>query len=176
MKYAAVISLFITILNPMVIFDFSENSDLSEWNIVNDAVMGGKSRSSFTIDADGNGLFNGTVSLENNGGFCSVRYNLGKMSVKGFEKLALRIKGDGKRYQVRIRANRNDYYSYIAYFTTSGEWQTVEIPLNDMYPSFRGRRLNNPNFTNDTIEELAFLIGNKKAETFQLRLDKITLK
>ena len=28
----------------------------------------------------------------------------------------------------------------------------------------------------DQIEEIAFLIGNKKAETFQLLIDKIVLK
>ena len=160
----------------MVIIDFSENTDLSEWYVVNDIVMGGQSRSSLTIDADGNALFSGTVSLDNNGGFCSVRHEFKRIDTKGFEKIVFHVKGDGKRYQVRIRANKNDYYSYIAYFFTSGEWQTIEIPLKEMYPSFRGRRLNNPNFEGDSIVEMSFLIGNKKAEGFQLLIDKVMLK
>lgn len=176
MAYSVLIILFISIANSMVVFDFSKNSDLSEWTIVNDAVMGGKSRSSLTIDADGNGLFKGSVSLENNGGFCSVRGNFEKITVKDFDKIALRVKGDGKRYQARIKANQSDYYSYIAYFETSGEWQTVEIVLEDMYPSFRGNRLNQPNFNSDSIEEIAFLIGNKKAEDFELRIGKIMME
>jgi NADH dehydrogenase [ubiquinone] 1 alpha subcomplex assembly factor 1 len=45
-----------------------------------------------------------------------------------------------------------------------------------MYPSFRGRRLNQPNFSNDSIEELTFLIGNKKSEKFKLLIDKIVLE
>ena len=167
---------FILILNTMVLFDFSEKSDLSDWTIINDAVMGGKSHSSLTIDANSIGIFKGSVSLENSGGFCSVRYNMDKTPVEGFEIIAFRIKGDGKRYQVRIRANRNDYYAYIAYFMTTGVWQTVEVPLKEMFPSFRGRRLSNPNFDSNSIEEIAFLIGNKKAETFQLQIDKIMLK
>ncbi len=160
----------------MVLFDFSEKSDLSDWTIINDGVMGGKSQSTLTLDAEGNGLFKGLISLENSGGFCSVRHRMDKTSVKGYEKIALRIKGDGKRYQVRIRAQQDDYYAYIAYFETSGDWQTVEIPLKEMYPSFRGQKLNNPNFNSDAIEEIAFLIGNKKTEAFQLRIDKILLK
>ena len=69
-----------------------------------------------------------------------------------------------------------DYFSFIAPFLTSGEWQEIVIPLEDMYPSFRGRRLNQPNFSSDYIEELAFLIGNKKSESFKLLIDKITLE
>ena len=176
MAYTVIIILCFSITNLMVLFDFSQNTDLSEWTILNDVVMGGKSRSALTIDTDGNGLFKGAVSLENNGGFCSVRRSFNKIPAKDFKKIVFRIKGDGKTYQARIKANKNDYYSYIAYFETTGEWQTVEIALPDMYPSFRGRRLNQPNFNNDSIEEIAFLIGNKKAETFQLRIDKIMLK
>lgn len=168
--------IFFSILNPMIIFDFSENSDLREWTIVNDVVMGGQSRSSFTIDTNANALFKGSVSLEDNGGFCSVRRSFSKTLVNGFEKIAFRVKGDGKKYQVRIKASKSDYYSYIACFETTGEWQTVEVPLKEMYPSFRGRKLDQPNFSNDSIEEIAFLIGNKRAETFQLQIDKIMLK
>jgi hypothetical protein len=45
-----------------------------------------------------------------------------------------------------------------------------------MYPSFRGRKLDKPNFSEDYIEEIAFLIGNKSEEKFQLLIDKIELK
>ena len=45
-----------------------------------------------------------------------------------------------------------------------------------MYPSFRGRRLDEPNFSHDYIEEIVFLIGNKKNENFELIIDKIALK
>jgi len=86
------------------------------------------------------------------------------------------LRGDGKKYQFRIKSNARDYYSYIAPFLTSGEWQEIVIPLGDMYPSFRGRRLNQPNFSNDSIEELTFLIGNKKSERFKLLIDKIVLE
>jgi hypothetical protein len=45
-----------------------------------------------------------------------------------------------------------------------------------MYPAFRGRKLNIGNFNADTIEQLAFLIGNKKNEKFQLLIKGIYLK
>ena len=118
----------------------------------------------------------GTVSLENNGGFSSIRHRFSKTEVNENTKLSIRLKGDGKRYQLRVKANARLYFSYITYIGTSGEWQTVEIDLADMYPSFRGMLLNQPNFAHDTIEEIGFLISNKKAENFQLLIDKIELK
>jgi hypothetical protein len=77
---------------------------------------------------------------------------------------------------VRIRENSSDYYSYIYTFETSGEWESIKIPLAEMYPSFRGRTLNLPNYSGKSMEELTFLIGNKKAESFRLELKKAVLK
>ena len=91
-------------------------------------------------------------------------------------KLKLSCAGDGKKYQFRVKSNAGDYYSYIAPFLTSGEWQEIVIPLKDMYPSFRGRRLNQPNFSDNSIEGITFLIGNKKNERFKLLIDKIVLE
>jgi hypothetical protein len=45
-----------------------------------------------------------------------------------------------------------------------------------MYPSFRGRKLTMNNFSSESIQELAFLIGNKKAQNFTLEIDKIYLE
>lgn len=160
----------------MVLFDFSENSDLKGWFVVNDGVMGGRSQSSFELDENGNGLFKGEVSLENNGGFASVHYRFQPLSIGDAQFLVMHIKGDGKRYQARIYDKNSDNYSYIAYFETSGEWQTIEIPLASMYPSFRGRRLDKPNFEGQSIGEFALLIGNKKAESFQVEIKKIEVK
>ena len=39
------------------IYDFTNESDLSGWMIVNDDVMGGVSRSNLKIDNNGNGFF-----------------------------------------------------------------------------------------------------------------------
>ena len=157
------------------VFDFQKSSDISRWRVVNDGVMGGLSSGSFRLNSDGYAVFKGSVSLENNGGFTSVRYGTGRISVVGKSKMVLRLKGDGKNYQFRVKADAGDYYSYITTFRTSGKWEEVEIPLSDLYPSFRGRTLNQPNFSNEYIEELTFLIANKRNENFELVIDKIVL-
>lgn len=175
MKYA----LFLLILFSMetfTIFDFNKNADLQRWKVVDDVVMGGKSSGSFSINSDGHGVFFGTVSLENNGGFSSVRYQMNKTDVANYSKVILKVKGDGKKYQFRIKDSKNNYYSYIAYFETSGKWEEIEIPLKDLYPSFRGRKVDKPNFDKSHIEEIAFLIANSKAEEFKLLIDQISLR
>lgn len=166
----------LTTTNSALIFDFEKNINLQNWQVVDDVVMGGRSSGNFTLNSDGHGVFSGEVSLENNGGFSSVRYDFPeKKSVTEYSKIVITLKGDGKNYQFRVKAKSSEYYSYIAPFETSGEWEKVEIPLNKMYPSFRGRTLNKPNFSEDFIEELRFLIGNKKPQSFELIIDKIEL-
>ena len=158
------------------IFDFTKDSNISSWRIVDDGVMGGRSRGDFFLNKKGNAVFTGTISLDNYGGFSSVRYQFKTKGVSQFKKIQIRLKGDGKEYQFRIKKNRRDYYSYITTFKTSKEWETISITMSDMYPAFRGRRLNMSNLQPNTIQEIAFLIGNKKEETFRLEIDSISLQ
>jgi len=156
------------------IFNFNSNTSDSSWRILNDGVMGGVSKSSFKINKDGHGEFKGEVSTANNGGFASVRHN-SLINTKNSPFIQIRLKGDGKKYQFRIKKNKTDFESYITTFQTSGTWETITIKLSDLYPSFRGRRLDKSNFEGSKFEEIVFLISNKKSESFKLILDKIEL-
>lgn len=162
-------------MNTILIYDFSKNSKVSDWIIVDDVVMGGRSNGRFSLDEDGNGVFSGTVSTENYGGFSSVRYQFDKINTVSDSKISIRLKGDGKEYQIRIKDKISKYYSYINTFKTNGNWQEISINMKDLYPSFRGQNLDLPNYNSNSFEELVFLIGNKKNESFQLVIDKIEL-
>ncbi|MCX2743095.1 CIA30 family protein [Mangrovivirga sp. M17] len=158
------------------IFDFKKNSDISEWKIVNDDVMGGVSNSQFYLSNSGHGVFKGHVSLENNGGFCSVRHRFDINKINNYSSIVIKVKGEGKRYQLRIKKSQNDSHSYIHYFDTSGNWEIIEIPLNQLIPWYRGNKLNIPDFQGNQIQEIGFLIGNKKEEDFKLLIDNIYIK
>lgn len=166
----------LVISSSMVIFDFNKESDISDWKIVNDAVMGGRSSSKFYLNEEGHGIFKGTVSLENNGGFASLRHRFNQKKIAGYKKAIILLKGDGKRYQFRMKTNKEDQQAYISYFETTGEWQTIEIMLSALEPTFRGRKLNMPNFPAEELEEVGFMIGNKVNENFELVIDKIVLE
>lgn len=160
----------------MQLFDFSLDSDLRNWYVVDDGVMGGRSAGNLKINEEGHGLFSGKVSLENNGGFSSIRYRFNQQSISDHKVCKIRLRGDGKRYQFRVKSDKYDRHSYIYHFETTGDWETIVIPMSEMYPAFRGRKLNMPNYPIQQMEELSFMIGNKRAEIFKLELDKIILE
>ncbi len=68
--------------------------------------MGGLSQATITNEVDGAICFKGTISLENNGGFSSVRYRFSRKDIARYTKLQIRLKGDGKRYQFRLKRVR----------------------------------------------------------------------
>ncbi len=176
MKFLLCLILLINTMQSQSIFNFTKYSNIQNWYIVDDNVMGGRSSGTFGLSADGFGVFEGDISIENNGGFSSVRYGFERLAVKSYSKVVIKLKGDSKDYQFRIKANEGDYYSFISTFKTTGEWQEIEILLDDMYPSFRGRKLDQPNFNADHIEEITILFGNKKTEHFILIIEKIELQ
>lgn len=163
-------------MSRLLLFDFSSTDDWSGWEVENDVVMGGNSSSELVRSDDGNAVFKGRVSLENNGGFASVQYHFEPKNIKGYKKADIVLKGDGKEYQFRIKSNLKERASYVYTFQTTGDWQTVEVPLHKMEPVYRGQKMNIPNFSADEIQEVRFLIGNKKAEDFRLEIDKIALE
>ncbi|MDX1676118.1 MAG: CIA30 family protein, partial [Longimicrobiales bacterium] len=97
--------------------------------IVNDGVMGGRSTSSLTRDDGGHAVFEGRISLENNGGFASFRTTVGQGAMAGAERFLVRVRGDGRRYQLRLRPGQSRReVSYKAPFeTTPGAWTTVRL-------------------------------------------------
>jgi len=158
------------------LFDFSLDCDLSNWYSVDDGVMGGRSAGNLVVNKEGHGIFSGEVSLENNGGFSSIRYRSTQQEISNYKLCKIRLRGDGKRYQFRVKTDKYDRHSYIYHFETSGDWETIVIPMSEMYPAFRGRQLNMPNYPVQQLEEISFMIGNKKAESFKIELDNIILE
>lgn len=163
-------------MTPLVLFDFSESKDVSCWRVVDDGVMGGVSQGNFTVDEDGYVIFSGTVSTANYGGFSSVRCDVENKDISSFKYIVLKVKGDGKKYQFRLKETSNQRHSYITTFQTSGKWEKIILPLENFYPGFRGSRLDIPNFPGNQIGQLAFLIANKTDEDFVLLVSTIWLE
>ena len=113
----------------VVVVDFTDPQS-GEWLAVNDGVMGGLSQSRLRRTDDSTGVFAGVVSLENNGGFASVRASLENTDLSEYDGLTVRVLGDGKRYRLRLRTDKRfDGVAYQAIFNTTGEgWQVVVCP------------------------------------------------
>lgn len=158
----------------LITFDSPDSSD--NWMIVNDGVMGGLSSSTFDVSDSGTGVFSGTVSLDNNGGFASTRTIAAGLDLDTADGIVLRVKGDGKSYRFRIRTEqRSDGVAYQHSFDTrAGEWMEVRLPFRDFVASFRGRILPDvAPLDPSRIEQIGFLIADKQAGAFRLEIDWI---
>lgn len=155
---------------------FSRAEGLAGWHVENDDVMGGRSRSRLAVDDAGNAVFAGTISLENDGGFASIQCDVPELDVSAYRTIRLGLKGDGKRYQLRLDAARSDRHSYAADFQTSGDWQEIVLPFADFYAIRHGDRLDLPNYPGQTLARVQLLAGDGRAESFRLEIDRIWLE
>ncbi len=113
------------------------------WRVVNDTVMGGISSSSASMLKDGLVRFSGLLSLENNGGFASIRADSEDFAFPSDGTLVLKVKGDGRRYTVDLRTQRRQgAFSYKAGFQTeAGETKEIRLPLSSFRATAFGRRM-----------------------------------
>ncbi|NQX01664.1 CIA30 family protein [bacterium] len=154
-----------------------EESTKLDWNIVDDGVMGGLSQGKREIGMDGILRFFGTLSLENNGGFSSLRTGNVKLDLGGAEGVMLRVKGDGRTYQLRLGTDAEysgSEMSFQAGFpTTKGEWTEVKVPFNRFVGSWRGTELPDKAFDPSKIRRLGLQLADKKEGPFELHVDWI---
>lgn len=138
------------------------------WLVIDDEVMGGVSSSKMVRLKD-RMRFAGDLSLDNNGGFSSTRRLLAS-SPSGATHVRLVVKGDGRRYQLRLRMDeRFDGVSWRAEFDTDGDWQALDIPLDDFDPVFRGRPVRGAGpVVADEVSQVGFLIADRVEGAFQL--------
>lgn len=157
------------------VFDFKDPPSPDDWVAVNDNVMGGVSQGIFSMDR-GVLTFSGKISLENNGGFASIRSKPGRHDLSSHAGLLIRVRGDGQRYMVSLRTDLAFLAaSYQSGFDTKkNAWQEVFLPFPDFIPRAFGRTLNDaPRLNPAEIRSFGFLIADKQAGPFKLEIDWI---
>jgi len=146
-----------------ILFDFTTATNLPAWQIVNDDVMGGVSKSRFEVLTNA-AVFSGVLSRENNGGFASVRSSPVRQNLANFEALVVRVRGDGHRYKFTVRTEAGfDTPIYQSSFTTKrDEWEEHRLPFKDFMPTYRGRVLTDvPPLNSAKMSSVGFLIADK---------------
>lgn len=147
--------------------DFTNPITMRDYRIVNDDVMGGVSQSSLRQDLHGL-FFEGLVSLENNGGFASMRSSA--RFPQRTQLIELLAKGDGKRYKLVLRTELAPRVTYAAEFIAESTWQTYRFNLSQFKASFRGQAVNAPTLSFSDVIELGILISNNQAGSFGIQL------
>jgi hypothetical protein len=159
-----------------VLFDFSNQDETSDWFNQNDTVMGGVSNSATTW-IDGQLVFSGNLSLDNNGGFTSTFGPINDQLptlMSGAEAIVVTARGDGKTYLMQIR--NYDNTRYVQRFTTVADVeQDYVLPLAD-FESVDWRLSVIPNaapIDTTTIGQLGFYLLDKQVGPFELAISMI---
>jgi monofunctional biosynthetic peptidoglycan transglycosylase len=156
-----------------VLAEFPKGVVERQWISVNDTVMGGVSTGRMRVTDEGTLEFTGTISLENNGGFASIRTKPVNLNLTGFDTVALRVKGDGRMYWVDLRTTSVfPAASYRAKMeTTKDEWCEVRIPIKEFEFSAFGKPLRWAGEINaGAVQSVGLTLYDKKAGPFKLEV------
>jgi monofunctional biosynthetic peptidoglycan transglycosylase len=146
-----------------------------EWQIINDGVMGGLTRSSARCGDDGV-LFSGNLSTANNGGFASIRGRL-QQPCSGLREVRLCCSGDGGRYQLRLRDSEDSSTAaWRAFFDTGAARQTIVLRAADFEPVLRGRRVVTlPGLADRQLRFVGVMLTSDRPGPFALTVHAIEL-
>ena len=165
--------------NQRLIFNFNAPESGKTWVSVNDNVMGGVSEGKFKITQDKTLLFYGNLSLENNGGFASIRCLPAQLGLKKNDSIYFQVKGDGREFTMNLYTNKRlTAFSYRQSFKTkNNEWVEISLPLEKFIATSFGQVIPKAEPINPSeIESLGFMIGDKKPGAFQIEFKNITAK
>jgi len=142
---------------PITLFTF-DNAAESEWSVVNDGVMGGRS-SGFVAVSNGALRFTGSLVTQG-GGFTLTRARC-VVNLTGQAGLELRVRGSGRQFQLEVddgerRFGRN--VSRRASFPTTAEWTVVRIPFTALRNTIFGQTVQAPPIDLTRIQSVGLYI------------------
>jgi hypothetical protein len=123
-----------------MLYDFAAPDADKQWRAVNDGVMGGLSEGKFSISADKTFEFFGNLSLENKGGFASVRTQAKDLGLAKGDLLVVRLRGDGRSYffNVHVPTFRIAFSYLMPFDTKAGQW--IEVVNSCRMPTHPPKR------------------------------------
>jgi len=160
------------------LLDFSRSEVVQTFWLINDDVMGGVSKSRIS-STDGAMVFEGEVSLENNGGFASFR-GLVSFPAKS-AALLLTVRGDGQRYKLTLKLDdstgTNQYQAaFVSPQEHPQEWQTLRFEPTDFAASFRARAVAAPIVRFVDVHYLGLLISDQQSGAFKIELKGVRVE
>ena len=112
-----------------------------KWEYVADTVMGGVSTGQVTqrtIAGRDAARLTGQVSLDNNGGFVQMAFDLNTdgtaFDASGFAGVEIDLRGNGERYELRLRTDQltRPWQSFREAFAAPDEWTTLRFPFEEL--------------------------------------------
>lgn len=164
--------------NRQILLNFEDSKSIQNWRTINDSVMGGRSVGRYRLTDNKMLEFYGRLSLENNGGFASIRLPSGDLDLKKGDVLVMRLRGDGRTYNMNLYAQKNlGGISFRQSFNTlPNKLIEVKLPVDKFVATWRGRSFPKQKLTPEDVTGLGFLLGDKKAGKFNLQLESISVQ
>jgi len=158
----------------LVLAEFGSEVSVNAWYVQNDTVMGGVSSSELSWN-DGDLLFSGNLSTDNNGGFTSMRGPvLPFIPASGLTAISVVAQGDGRTYLMQIRTDTD---SYIQRFTPGETRSGTALKLSDFTAT--DWRLSpipdRPPLVSEAVRQVAVYLVDKQVGEFVLRLRSISM-
>ena len=158
--------------------DFGDETEVRRWAPLDDFIMGGVSSSRLTRTDHHTCVFSGIVSLEDGGGFASVRTDgSDHVDLAGASAVTLRFRGDGKTYKLRLRTTDSfDGVSYqVAFPTEPGVWTKRSFGLDEFKPVWRGRAVRGvPPLDPTKVSGVGLLISDEQEGAFRLEVASLS--
>lgn len=157
------------------IASFESPEAVNEWTRVNDTVMGGVSRSSISQTSSGTLLFEGQLSLDNNGGFVSIRNRPAALNLQNATGILVNVRGDGRTYYLDLRSRRQSSAGSFraAFATVENEWKEIYIPFTLFKRQSFGRIIRNAVLNPREIDSVGFTLSDKMPGPFRLEIESI---
>jgi hypothetical protein len=153
---------------------FDTKGERLEWDSLGDQVMGGQSDGALVHSAEGVGLFQGTVRLDNGGGFASVKADLPEpVDASQWTGIELLAKGDGKTYKIGLRnsTNRRTIVYQHAFTPGTKEWSLIRLPFSEFIPTWRGKTLTDEVALNlSHLASVSLFVSGRQVGEFQLKM------
>ncbi len=184
MWFLLLVSLFLTTPEAepaeiFTVFDFSNPDHAQFWSITDDGVMGGVSQGQWDTEDD-RGVFSGFVSLDNNGGFSSVRAEFRPLDLSTADGIQLKVRADGQKYSFNVR----DIHSWLSHRITfetdimedDDEWQIIRIPFESLVPTRFGEPYPNAKAIDlKNVWSMSILISDKQEGDFRLEISELAI-
>jgi hypothetical protein len=109
------------------------------WEYVSDRVMGGVSTGQLQVaevEGRAGARMTGSVSLDNNGGFVQMAFDLapggGVFDASQWSGIEVDVYGNGEVYEMRLRttALTRPWQSFRAPFRAGAAWETIRLPFD----------------------------------------------
>lgn len=175
---ALIFSTLSMLLTSQVVFDFGEIDD-SRWVTIHDTVMGGESNGKVLRTKNNSLLFQGNLSLENNGGFASFRNASRSLTFPKSDGVEIKVLGDGRTYICSFEREGVNLFGggyWQEFETRDGAWTVIRLPWDQFEPHSFGKKMKGkPALTAETAQSIGIYLYDMQAGPFRVEFDSFSV-